>query len=74
MIEFSVFVYGLLSGFVLIAAAQNRRLNRPNPAMVTAIGWGLFSMSSTLAVLLGAIAFALMLGVQVPGVAELALR
>jgi hypothetical protein len=73
MIEFSVFLYGLLAGFVLLSAEQNRRLSRPNPAMVTAVGWGLFSMSSTLAVLLGGVALALALGVDVPEIAQLAL-
>lgn len=71
MLEFSVFIYGLLSGFVLLSAEQNRRQARPNPTMVTVVGWGLFSMSSTLAVLFGAIALALALGLNVP---ELPLR
>lgn len=66
MIEFTVFLYGLLSAFVLMAAEQNRRLARPNPAMVTVVGWGLFSMSSTLAVLFGAVALALLAGIEVP--------
>lgn len=74
MIEFTVFLYGLLTAFVLMSAEQNRRLSRPNPAMVTAVGWGLFSMSSTLAILLGAVALALMLGADVPGLPHLALR
>lgn len=74
MIEFTVFLYGLLSAFVLMSAEQNRRLERPNPAMVTAVGWGLFSMSSTLAVLLGGVALALTLGVEIPEAAQLALR
>lgn len=74
MIEFTVFLYGLLTAFVLMAAEQNRRLERPNPAMVTAVGWGLFSMSSTLAVLLGGVALALALGMDVPQLAHLALR
>ncbi len=74
MIEFTVFLYGLLTAFVLLAAEQNRRLERPNPAMVTAVGWGLFSMSSTLAVLLGGVALALVLGIEVPELAHLALR
>lgn len=73
MIEFSVFIYGMLSMFVLFAAAQNRRLERPNPQMVTVVGWGLFSMSSTLAVLFGAVALALLLGVHVPGLPEVAI-
>ncbi|WP_423603020.1 hypothetical protein [Sphingomonas sp. MS122] len=74
MIEFSVFLYGLLSAFVLLSAEQNRRLARPNPTMVTVVGWGLFSMSSTLAVLLGGVALALALGINVPEFAQSALR
>ena len=74
MIEFTIFLYGLLSTFVLLSAEQNRRLARPNPAMVTAVGWGLFSMSSTLAVLLGGVALALALGIDVPELSNLALR
>lgn len=74
MIEFTVFLYGLLTAFVLMSAEQNRRLSRPNPAMVTAVGWGLFSMSSTLAVLMGGIALALALGMDVPALAHIALR
>jgi hypothetical protein len=74
MIEFSVFIYGMLSMFVLLSAEQNRRLARPNPQMVTVVGWGLFSMSSTLAVLFGAVGLAVALGVHVPGLPEAALR
>jgi hypothetical protein len=74
MIEFTVFLYGLLTAFVLMSAEQNRRLARPNPAMVTAVGWGLFSMSSTLAVLMGGIALALALGINVPELSHLAIR
>jgi hypothetical protein len=74
MIEFSVFLYGLLSAFVLLSAEQNRRLSRPNPVMVTAVGWGLFSMSSTLAVLLGGVALALALGLNVPELSQFTVR
>ena len=74
MIEISVFVYGLLSAFVLLSAEENRRRSRPNPAMVTAMGWGLFSMSSTLAILLGGVALALLFGATVPELSQLALR
>lgn len=74
MIEFTVFLYGLLSAFVLMSAEQNRRLARPNPAMVTAMGWGLFSMSSTLAVLLGGVALALALGMDIPELAHVTVR
>lgn len=71
MLEFSVFIYGLLSAFVLISAEQNRRAARPNPVMVTAVGWGLFSMSSTLALLCGAVGLALLFGIAVPGLPAL---
>lgn len=74
MIEFTVFLYGLLTAFVLMSAEQNRRLARPNPTMVTAVGWGLFSMSSTLAVLMGGVGLALALGMDVPELAQIALR
>lgn len=71
MIEFAIFLYGLLAAFVLLSAEQNRRMARPNPTMVTIVGWGLFSMSSSLAVLFGAAALAMALGVVVPGASEL---
>jgi hypothetical protein len=46
--------------------AANQRHARPNPQMMTMVGWGLFSLSSTLAVLLGAVALALALGLHMP--------
>ncbi|MCW3849233.1 hypothetical protein OF829_18500 [Sphingomonas sp. LB-2] len=66
MTEFFVFMYAMLAMFVLTTIQQNHRLQRPTPQMVTAVGWGLFSLSSTLAVLLGAVAIALMLGMKIP--------
>ncbi len=66
MTEFFVFCYAMLTMFVLQAMQRNRRLDRPNPQMVTAAGWGLFSLSSTLAVLLGAVGLALAMGVHMP--------
>lgn len=66
MTEFLVFVYAMLAMFVLQAMQRNRRLRRPNSPIVTMAGWGLFSLSSTLAVLLGAVALALALGVHMP--------
>lgn len=65
-IEMAVFLYGLCAGLVLMIAQKNRREARPNPALVTAMGWGLLSMSSVLALLLGAVAFAMMLGATGP--------
>ncbi len=66
MAEFWVFIYALLSGFVLMSLQRNQRQQRPSPHMVTLAGWGLFSLSSTLAILMGALAFALAIGVPVP--------
>ena len=66
MAEFGVFIYAFMAGFVLMALQRNQRLQRPSSEMVTAVGWGLFSLSSTLAVLLGAVALALALGFHVP--------
>lgn len=66
MTEFFVFMYAMLAMFVLITIQQNNRLDRPTPQMVTMVGWGLFSLSSTLAVLMGAVALALAFGMNVP--------
>jgi hypothetical protein len=66
MTEFFIFIYALLTMFVIQAMTRNHKLQRPNPRSVTMVGWGLFSLSSTLAVLLGAVALALALGLQMP--------
>ncbi|RYD54362.1 MAG: hypothetical protein EOP60_07735 [Sphingomonadales bacterium] len=66
MTEFFIFVYALLAFFVIQAMRQNQQQQRPDPQMVTLVGWGLFSLSSTLAVLLGAVALALAMGLQMP--------
>ena len=66
MTEFFIFVYALLTMFVLVALQRNRREQRPTPQMVTMVGWGLYSLSSTLAMLLGAVAIAIALGLQTP--------
>lgn len=65
MAEFFVFMYAMLAVFVIHAMRRNQRLQRPSPQMVTAVGWGLFSLSSTLAVLMGAVGLALALGLNV---------
>ena len=64
MVEFFIFIYAMLAMFVLFAMQRNRREHRPNSQMVTLVGWGLFSLSSTLATLMGAVALALALGLQ----------
>lgn len=66
MAEFFVFMYAMAAGFVLLTMQRNRREQRADAPMVTLVGWGLFSLSSTLALLLGAVALALALGMQMP--------
>lgn len=66
MTEFLVMMYAMLAMFVISAVQQNNRLERPTSQMVTAVGWGLFSLSSTLAVLLFAVAIAIGLGANIP--------
>ena len=66
MTEFFIFIYAMLAMFVIQSMRTNQRQQRPNPQMVTLVGWGLFSLSSTLAVLLGAVALALALGLHMP--------
>jgi hypothetical protein len=66
MVEFVIFVYALLAMFVVEAMQRNARAQRPTSQMMTMVGWGLFSLSSTLAVLLGAVALALALGLHMP--------
>lgn len=66
MTQFFVFMYAMLTMFVVLTIQRNRQMQEPTPQMVTLVGWGLFSLSSTLALLFGAVAMALALGVQVP--------
>ncbi|MDG2532536.1 hypothetical protein P6144_02660 [Sphingomonas sp. HITSZ_GF] len=66
MTEFLVFAYAMLAMFVIMSMQRNQREQRANSQMVTMVGWGLFSLSSTLAVLLGAVALALALGANIP--------
>lgn len=66
MTEFLVFAYAMLAMFVIQSMARNHREERANSQVVTMVGWGLFSLSSTLAVLLGAVALALALGANIP--------
>ncbi|RYY23850.1 MAG: hypothetical protein EOP62_18940 [Sphingomonadales bacterium] len=66
MTEFFIFIYALLAMFVIQSMRNNARAQRPTPQMMTLVGWGLFSLSSTLAVLLGAVALAMALGFHLP--------
>lgn len=66
MTQFFVFMYAMLTMFIVLSIQRNQQLQEPTPQMVTLVGWGLFSLSSTLALLFGAVAMAMALGVQVP--------
>ncbi|MDF7774099.1 hypothetical protein P1X14_02470 [Sphingomonas sp. AOB5] len=66
MTEFFVFIYGVLAMFVVMTMRRNQKLQRPSSQMLTMAGWGLFSLSSTLAVLLGGVALAIAMGMQIP--------
>ncbi|MBO9712221.1 hypothetical protein [Sphingomonas sp.] len=57
-----VFLYAMLASFVTLSLHRNRQLGRPSSEMLTMAGWGLFSLSTTLAVLLAGVAIALGLG------------
>jgi hypothetical protein len=64
--QFGVFLYALLSIFVVQSVKRDQRLEQPSHHMVTTVGWGLFSLSSTLTLLLTGLAIALALGFNVP--------
>jgi hypothetical protein len=64
--QFGIFVYALLSMFVITAMSRNQREQRPSSEMMTMVGWGLFSLSSTLAVLMTGLAVALAMGWNLP--------
>lgn len=66
MAQIFVTLYALLAMFVILCMQRNHREQRPTPRMMTMVGWGLYSLSSTLAMLLGALAVALALGFQTP--------
>jgi len=52
MVETAVFTYGLLASFVLSGAARNKRMERPNPAMLTYLGYVLVGVSGSASALL----------------------
>ena len=70
--NFLFLVYMMLSVFVTQSIRRNARAARPSPEIVTLVGWGLFSLSSTLAVLLGCVALALAMGAHLALPPELA--
>ena len=47
-----VFTYGMLASFVLSGATRNRKLQRPDPPILTYVGYVLCGLSGALALLL----------------------
>ena len=66
MAQFGIFLYAMLSMFVITTMSRNRREQHPTSEMMTSVGWGLFSLSSTLALLMAGLAVALALGWKLP--------
>jgi hypothetical protein len=66
MAEYFIFLYATLAMFVVTAMRAHQRAERPSPQMMTMVGWGLFSLSSTLSLLLFSVAVALAVGIQMP--------
>jgi hypothetical protein len=66
MAETFIFLYATLAMFVVTSMQANQRADRPSPQMMTMVGWGLFSLSSTLSLLLLSVAVALAFGIQMP--------
>lgn len=56
MLEVATFFYALIAVFVLGAVERNDREHRQSPQIVVLAGWGICSMSATLAVLTLALA------------------
>ena len=56
MLNFAVFIYGLLAVFVISSTSRNRREQRPDAPILAAVGWGLMSASFTFAALLTGLA------------------
>jgi hypothetical protein len=52
MMGAAVFTYGMLTSFVLSGASRNRRLERPDPPVMTYLGHVLFGVSASTSVLL----------------------
>jgi hypothetical protein len=66
MTEFFIFLYAMLAMFVVMSMRRNQQEQRQSSPMLTMAAWGLFSLSSTLALLFGGVALAIAMGMQVP--------
>lgn len=52
MLEVAALTYGMLLSFVLTGASRNRKLQRPNPAVLNHIGYVLFGMTCAVSAML----------------------
>lgn len=52
-----VFTYGMLASFVLSGASRNRKMRRPNPPILSYVGYVLCGLSGALSLLLLVAAF-----------------
>lgn len=59
-----IFLYAAFASFVTMTLYRDQRLQRPSSPVLTMAGWGLFSLSSTLAVLMAALAVAVAMGIN----------
>ena len=66
MAHFGIFLYAMLTMVVIMSMQRNQREQRPSSEMMTLVGWGLFSLSSTLALLMTGLAVVLALGWKLP--------
>ena len=62
MVGAAVFVYGLLVSFIFSGASRNAKLQRPNPPMVTYMGYVLVGITTGVSLLLFAHAVGLSVG------------
>jgi hypothetical protein len=56
MLDYALFLYGLLTMFVLSSMTRNVKERRPHSRVLTMAGWSLMSSSATLGLLLAAYA------------------
>lgn len=72
MVGGAVFVYGLLMSFIFSGVSRNAKLQRPNPALMTYLGYMLVGVTAGGALILLAHAFGAAMGTPLLDLAALA--